>query len=86
MKSRCHNPNHNDFKYYGARGVVVCDEWKDSFLMFEQWAKTNGYSEYLTIDRFPNKYGIYEPSNCRWATMQQQNKNKSPKYNRRVRV
>lgn len=80
MKSRCHNPNHNDYKYYGAKGIIVCELWRNNFCEFKSWALANGYTENLTIDRFPDNNGIYEPSNCRWATMAQQNKNKSKKY------
>ena len=75
MNQRCNNPNTINFKRYGGRGITVCDEWKDDFQAFYDWAMANGYSDELTIDRLdPN--GNYEPSNCRWATWEQQANNK----------
>lgn len=66
MKQRCHNPNNTNYVRYGAKGVVVCDEWK-LFENFMNWAFNHGYTDELTIDREdPNKG--YEPNNCRWIT------------------
>lgn len=70
IKTRCNNPNHRSYKNYGARGIKICDEWKE-FLPFYEWAMANGYEEHLTIDRI-DVNGDYEPSNCRWVTMQTQ--------------
>ena len=75
MKSRCGNPNIPCYPYYGGRGITVCDEWKNSFEAFRDWALSHGYSDELTIDRM-DVNGNYEPSNCRWASMAEQNKNK----------
>lgn len=75
MKQRCYNPNVDSYKYYGARGITICDAWKNHFVVFYNWAMANGYSNDLTIDRKDNDKG-YFPSNCRWATMQEQANNK----------
>lgn len=75
MKQRCSNENYKQFKDYGGRGITVCDEWKDDFEAFRDWAMENGYSDELTIDRIDND-GNYEPSNCRWETRAAQNRNR----------
>ena len=74
MKDRCLNQKSRDFKYYGARGIIVCLEWRNSFETFYQWAISNGYIEGLSIDRVNNN-GNYEPNNCRWATKSTQSRN-----------
>ena len=75
MKSRCYLPSQVGYKYYGGQGVTVCDEWKNDFMSFHDWAMNNGYEETLTIDRI-DPYGNYEPSNCRWSTYYVQEHNK----------
>ena len=76
MKSRCYNKNSTSYKYYGARGIMVCDEWKNDFKAFYDWAINNGYQDGLSIDRI-NVDGNYEPSNCRWVDSFAQLSNKS---------
>lgn len=70
MKRRCVSTN----KYYGGRGIKICDEWLSDFMNFYNWAMANGYSDKLTIDRI-DVNGNYEPSNCRWITMKKQSNN-----------
>lgn len=74
IKQRCNNPNDKAYKYYGGRGIALCDEWSE-YKNFRKWAHSNGYNETLTIDRSNNDLG-YSPDNCRWASMKEQNRNK----------
>ena len=76
MKERCNVPSVNCYKYYGGRGIKVCEEWKHSFESFRDWALANGYTDTLTIDRI-DVNGNYEPSNCRWITLKEQGSNKT---------
>jgi hypothetical protein len=77
MRQRCYgNKNSETYKKYGAKGIRICDEWKNDYMSFYNWAMSNGYSDELTIDRIDYK-GNYEPSNCRWATSKTQANNKS---------
>ena len=76
MIARCHNPKSISYKYYGAKGITVCDEWKTNFETFLKWSLQNGYNDSLSIDRIDNSKG-YCPSNCRWITLSQQFQNKT---------
>lgn len=79
MNWRCGNAEDPD---YGGRGIAVCDRWRDSFENFltDMGERPNG----MTIDRYPNNDGNYEPGNCRWATAKQQANNR--RTNHRVEV
>lgn len=73
MRVRCRAPGYRDYRYYGGRGITVCGEW-DDYANFRAWAIANGFAKGLSIDRIDST-GNYEPSNCRWATRQEQTYN-----------
>lgn len=75
MKRRCDYEKNSNFKYYGGRGIAVCDEWQHDFASFRDWALSNGYKEDLSIDRI-DVNGNYCPENCRWVSMAEQQRNK----------
>lgn len=75
IKSRCTNKNRKNYKNYGGRGITICEEWINDFINFYNWSMANGYRDDLTIDRI-DVNGNYEPSNCRWVTMEIQAINK----------
>lgn len=81
MKQRCCNPLNKNYFRYGGRGITVCNEWMHDFQAFYKWAIENGYDEnaatgQCTIDRIDNEKG-YSPDNCRFVTIQEQQRNKS---------
>ena len=80
IKRRCYTKTNPSYKYYGGIGIKMCDEWHYDFQYFYDWAYANGYDDSLefgkcTLDRIDNN-GNYEPSNCRWVTMEEQSLNK----------
>lgn len=76
MRKRCYKPNSDRYKNYGARGITICDDWKNNYSNFYKWAYSNGYNDNLTIERIDIN-GNYEPSNCTWITMKDQAKNRT---------
>lgn len=82
IKQRCYNETNVAYKYYGAKGIKMCDEWLNDFMSFYCWSFENGYKENpkgckntMTIDRIDVNMG-YTPNNCRWVSMYEQNLNK----------
>lgn len=68
MISRCYNKNSKCYRWYGAKGICVCDEWRNNPKLFEEWAMANGYSDNLTIDRIDSDKD-YCPDNCQWISL-----------------
>lgn len=75
MRQRCYSEKAKNYKNYGGKGIKICDKWKNNFVNFCDWALENGYQENLTIDRIHTD-GNYEPNNCRWTTMAEQENNR----------
>lgn len=72
MRYRCTRPSTINYPLYGGRGITVCDRWSS----FEAFLADMGHApDGQSIDRYPDKDGNYEPSNCRWATHVEQNRN-----------
>lgn len=76
MKTRCYNENTDGYKYYGKKGITICNEWLLDFKNFYNWAISNGYQDNLTIER-KDYTKNYNPNNCTWIPISQQPKNKS---------
>jgi hypothetical protein len=75
MVDRCTNPNSKDYANYGAAGIKVCERWLDYTLFVEDMGQPP--ADDMSVDRYPDRKGNYEPDNARWATRVQQGRNKS---------
>lgn len=74
MRQRCNDSNCTNYHKYGAKGVKVCERWDDFRNFHSDMFDT--YEDGLTLDRIDNSKG-YEPSNCRWSTYKEQNRNRT---------
>lgn len=77
MRERCYSVDRLDFKRYGGRGIIICEEWLNNPTTFFRWALNNGYKKDLEIDRTNNE-GNYEPGNCRFVTRKVNCQNQCP--------
>lgn len=83
MRQRCMNPKSRAFRWYGAKGIRICQEWQ-SFSNFATWARENGYADLkgvepaqrLSIDRIDSSKD-YCPENCRWITRSENSRRSS---------
>jgi hypothetical protein len=75
MIQRCTNENHQQYDGYGGGGVYICPEWRNSFAQFVRDMGKRPAGK--TIDRYPDQDGPYTPTNCRWATKEQQAQNRN---------
>lgn len=76
MTQRCYNQNNKAYRFYGAKGIKISEEWLADPIKFEEWSLANGYADDLTIDRIDSSKD-YCPENCRWVTLEDNAKYKS---------
>jgi len=74
MKKRCYNKKHPKYRLYGARGIIVCSRWLNSFELFKLDMGERPSNQH-SLDRINND-GNYEPSNCKWSTRSEQMRNR----------
>lgn len=79
IKSRCYNSNNSHYKYYGKKGIGMCDDWRNNFKVFYDWAINNGWKRGLSIERIDNNKQ-YEPENCKWIDISKQSQNRTTNH------
>ena len=75
MIIRCNNLNYKRFADWGGRGITICPEWTNDYIVFRDWALSHGYKDGLEIDRIDNN-GNYTPENCHFVTSQENSQNR----------
>lgn len=76
MKKRCYDENSQRYYTYGKRGIKMCQEWKENFISFAEWALKNGWKPEKSIERI-NVDDNYSPENCTFISMKEQARNKT---------
>lgn len=76
IKGRCFDEKNKAYRWYGAKGICICNEWMRNPKSFENWALANGYNDNLTIDRIDENKN-YSPNNCKWISLEDNAKYKS---------
>jgi hypothetical protein len=74
MRERCNSKTLFAYRWYGAIGISICEEW-DDFAKFREWANSSGYDDTMTIERIDGS-GNYCPENCKWIPLKEQGRNK----------
>lgn len=73
VKQRCLNPNNQDYKIYGGKGIKICDEWLNDSGAFIRWGLSHGWKQGLVIDRIDSSRD-YHPDNCQFITRSENSK------------
>lgn len=79
MLTRCENPKSRNYRWYGAKGIKVCEDWRADFDAFRAWALANGWAPGLTLDRVDETKG-YEPGNCAYETQSENSRRMRASY------
>lgn len=79
MLTRCYNPKSRNFRWYGAKGIGVCEQWRNDFGTFREWALANGYHDGLTLDR-KKSHLDYSPENCGYVTQSENSRRMQANY------
>jgi len=77
VRARCHNPKSTGYHKYGAKGITMCNEWRESFFTFAEWMLDNGYDPSLSEGEYKHRHSIdriddgkgYSPDNCQILTV-----------------
>lgn len=90
IRHRCYNEKHEFYHIYGGRGVIMCDEWKNNFWAFAEWAEANGWRPGLEVDKDKIRTAnglLYSPETCTILTHKENSQLlRTENYKRKVKV